>query len=76
MPRRTDPMRAFDYTMRISEVADDPTESYSAVDPRVLSDDSAFALIAQSILAGVVSHLIHVDDSENLGTEIVHRGRW
>jgi methyltransferase of ATP-grasp peptide maturase system len=70
MPRRTDPARAHDYTVRISEVADDPAESYSAVDPETLSDDSAFGLLAQSVLTGVMSRRIYVDDSENLGTEI------
>jgi methyltransferase of ATP-grasp peptide maturase system len=70
MPRRTDPTRAFDYSARVSRVAADPAESYGAVDPQALSDDSAFGLIAQSVLAGVLSNLTYVDDGENLGTEI------
>jgi methyltransferase of ATP-grasp peptide maturase system len=70
MPRRTDPARAFDYSVRVSRAATDPAESYSAVDPQALSDDSAFGLIAQSVLTGVMSHRIYVDDSENLATEI------
>jgi protein-L-isoaspartate(D-aspartate) O-methyltransferase len=70
MPRRTDPTRAADYSVRVSRAAGDPSESHSALDPQALADDSAFGLIAQSVLAGVVSHLSYVDDSENLGTEI------
>lgn len=70
MPRRTDPTRAFDYTVRVSRVATDPAESYSKLDPQSLSDDSAFGMIAQSVLAGVVSQRIYVDGSESLATEI------
>ena len=44
MPRRTDPTRAFDYTVRIARVATDPAESDSTVDPQTLSDDSAFGV--------------------------------
>lgn len=70
MPRRIDPTRAADYTVRVSRTVEEPTESYSTVDPQALTNDSAIGLIAQSVLAGVVSHLSYVDDSENLGTEI------
>lgn len=70
MPRRTDPARAADYTARVSRPVENATKSHTAIDPTSLSDDSAFGLIAQSVLGGVVSRPTYVDDEESLGTEI------
>lgn len=70
MPRRSDPTLTADYSVRVSRAADPVAESNSRIAPTALSDGSAFGLIAQSVLGGVVSNLAYVDDSENLGTEI------
>lgn len=71
MPRRSDPTRAADYPTRVARTAPDPVESRSALSPEALSDDSAFGLLAQSVLAGVLSNLSYVDENgESLATEI------
>jgi hypothetical protein len=81
MPRRTDPARAYDYTVTVRRDATGPThDGHSALDPQALYDEPTFGLIAQSRLAEVVSRQIYVDDRENLGTEMAagpaHRGPW
>jgi hypothetical protein len=39
MPRRTDPTRAYDYTVAVRREAAEPAEGYSALDPQTLCGD-------------------------------------
>lgn len=73
MPRRTDASRAFDYTVTIRRDATDPGEGHSRIDPSEVYTDQTWGLLAQTVLDGVVSRQIYVDDAEHLGTELATR---
>ncbi|MGH3979422.1 MAG: methyltransferase domain-containing protein, partial [Pseudonocardiaceae bacterium] len=70
MPRRTDPARAFDYTVAIRRDATDTADGYSQLNPQEAYDDQTWGLLAQTRLRGVASRRIYVDDDNHLGTEL------
>ncbi len=70
MPRRTDPVRAFDYTVHIRRDATYVVNGFSSLDPQQLYDDETWGLLAQTHLRGVACRQIYVDNEQHLGTEL------
>lgn len=68
MPRRIDPARAFDYTVRIPRTPEQPDESHSQLDPQALQ--GTFGLITQTALPGLVARQAYRDGTDQLCTEI------
>lgn len=70
MPLRTDPTRAFDYTVDIRRKATGTTDGHSRLDPRQAYNDQTWGILAQTYLQGMACRRIYVDDDEHLGTEL------